>query len=56
MEVSYEELKSYVNEQASVMSRFFEDLHGMTNTKLMVIISEGLRCNGRAVMTLPNTR
>lgn len=59
-QASYEELKSYVNEQTLVMSRFFENLRGMTNTKLMVIISESLRCNGRAtimgdtcIVTLP---
>ena len=43
-------LKAYLSEQYSVMSRFFEKLRGLTNRKLMVIISESLRCNGRAFM------
>ena len=56
----YEGLKSYVNERALQMSHFFENLRETTNTKLMVIVSESLRCNGRAtqmgdtcVVTLP---
>ena len=41
-------------------SCFFESLRGMTNTKLKLLISESLRCNGRAtimgdtcIVTLP---
>ena len=49
-QISYDGLKAYLDEQSSVMSRFFENLHAMTNRKLMVIISESLRCNGRAFM------
>ena len=58
---SYEGLKAYLSEQTLVtMKRFFESLRGMTNTKLKLLISESLRCNGRAtimgdtcIVTLP---
>ncbi|MBO4749144.1 MAG: hypothetical protein J5546_02395 [Lachnospiraceae bacterium] len=56
----YEGLKAYINEKAALMSRFFEDLRETTNMSPMIVVSESLRCNGRAtqmgdtcVVTLP---
>lgn len=46
--VTFEELQNYISKQASVMKRFFDKLYEITNMKLKIIISEGLRRNGRA--------
>ena len=56
----YEGLKAYISEKSLQMRHFFESLRETTNTELKVIVSESLRCNGRAtimgntcVVTLP---
>lgn len=45
---AFEELQKYISKQASVLNRFFEKLHETTNMKIKIIISDGLRKNGRA--------
>lgn len=56
----FEELRDYIGKQSLVMKRFFDKLHEHTNMKLKIIISDGLRKNGRAtgmgdtfIVTLP---
>ncbi len=44
----FKELQNYIEKQSSGMKRFFEKLYEITGMKLKVIISEGLRKNGRA--------
>lgn len=58
---SFEELQNYISKESSVMKRFFDRLNQITNMNLRIIISDGLRKNGRAtgmgdtfVVTLPN--
>ena len=57
---SFEELRDYIGKQSLVMKRFFDKLQEHTNMKLKIIISDGLRKNGRAtgmgdtfIVTLP---
>lgn len=46
----YEGVEEYFNQQIEVMHSFFETLKKTTNLSLKIILSESLRCNGRASM------
>lgn len=59
-EASFAELQNYFDSQATRLNYFFKNVHQATNVQLKVIISESLRCNGRAtkmgdmcIVTLP---
>lgn len=57
---AFEELQNYISKQSLVMERFFDRLSDHTKMNLKVVISDGMRKNGRAagigdcfVVTLP---